>query len=96
MLSRREFIKVAGAGLGVFEQEPISSDNRLLNFENVIVTAHCAGNSIEALEATSHAVTEEAIRLLNEQIPQNFVNRSLLLKNGYLLDERDRDFPSLA
>jgi len=76
--------KIAGAGLDVFAKEPISLDNPLLKFDNVIVTPHCAGNSKEALEATSLMVSEEVIRILNDQIPKNLVNKWQLMKKGYL------------
>lgn len=76
--------KIAGAGLDVFTKEPIDVRNPLLKFDNVIVTPHCAGNSKEALEATSLMVSKEAKRILKNQIPDNFVNRKQLAERGYL------------
>ena len=40
--------RIAGAGLDVFEQEPIDKNNPLLLMENVIVTPHSAGNNWDA------------------------------------------------
>lgn len=40
--------RIAGAGLDVFEQEPIEKNNPLLLMENVIVTPHSAGNNWDA------------------------------------------------
>ena len=37
--------KVAGAGLDVFEQEPINPDNPLLKLDNVVVSPHTAGTT---------------------------------------------------
>jgi len=76
--------KIAAAGLDVFDKEPIDLGNPLLKFDNVIVTPHCAGNSEEALRATSLMVSEEAVRILRGQIPENLVNRSQLVKRGYI------------
>jgi D-3-phosphoglycerate dehydrogenase len=76
--------KIAGAGLDVFAKEPINLDNPLLKFDNVIVTPHCAGNSKEALEATSLAVGEEVARILKGQVPRNLVNRKQLEEVGSL------------
>ena len=39
--------KILGAGLDVFEQEPASQDNPLVCLDNVVASAHCAGNSID-------------------------------------------------
>jgi D-3-phosphoglycerate dehydrogenase len=76
--------KLAGAGLDVFEKEPVDPDNPLLKFDNVIVSPHCAGNSEEALRATSLMVSEETLRILDDQIPRNLVNRLQLIEKGYL------------
>ena len=32
--------RIAGAGIDVFEQEPVSPDNPLLRLENIVVTPH--------------------------------------------------------
>lgn len=40
---------IAGAGLDVFEKEPIESDNRLLKLDNVVLTPHVAYKTEEAL-----------------------------------------------
>lgn len=42
--------KIAGAGLDVFEQEPISHENPLLKMSNVILGSHNANNGISAVE----------------------------------------------
>ncbi len=40
--------RIAGVGLDVFDKEPISMDNPLLKFENVLFSPHIAGHSYEA------------------------------------------------
>jgi len=43
--------RIAGAGLDVFTEEPLTSRNSLLALTNVVLTPHCAGITPEALEA---------------------------------------------
>lgn len=38
---------ILGAGLDVFAQEPVEKDNPLLTLQQVTVSAHCAGNTID-------------------------------------------------
>lgn len=72
--------KLAGAGLDVFAKEPIDPENPLLKFNNVVVSPHCAGNSEDALVATSMAVSQEIIRILSGETPKNLVNKLQLQK----------------
>ena len=37
--------RVAGAGLDVFEHEPVDQNNALLRMDNVVVTPHMAGTT---------------------------------------------------
>jgi lactate dehydrogenase-like 2-hydroxyacid dehydrogenase len=39
--------KILGAGLDVFECEPVDLSNPLLSLDNVVVSAHCAGNTAD-------------------------------------------------
>ncbi len=40
---------IAGAGLDVFEQEPIQPDNPLVRMDNVVLTPHIAAGTVDAL-----------------------------------------------
>lgn len=66
--------KIAGAGIDVFAQEPISPDNPLLNTENVILTPHIAGTTQEARQRISTAAVENIGRVLKGEKPINIVN----------------------
>jgi len=76
--------KISGAGLDVFAGEPIDPANPLLKLENVIVSPHVAGNSQDALDATSLVVSQETTRILRDEIPKNLVNRQQLIEKGYM------------
>jgi len=77
--------KIAGAGLDVFEKEPINPDNPLLKFSNVVVTPHSAGGSKEALDAVSLTVSEEVVRIVRGEVPKNLVNKEQLEEKGFKL-----------
>jgi phosphoglycerate dehydrogenase-like enzyme len=42
--------KIRGAGLDVFEHEPLSAESPLYNMENVLVSPHCADNTPDWLD----------------------------------------------
>lgn len=50
--------QIAGAGLDVFEDEPLAADHPLLQFDTVVVSSHNANNGRGAVEAV-HAKTLE-------------------------------------
>ena len=69
--------QIAGAGLDVFEQEPIAPDNPLLGMENVVITPHSGGYSEEAIRTGRRLAAEEVARILRGERPRNLVNREL-------------------
>ncbi len=70
--------KIAGAGIDVYEQEPISVDNPLLSMENVICTPHVAGSSEIGWEIIRRRAGEEAARVLLGRRPDVVVNPEVL------------------
>ena len=78
---------IAGAGLDVFEKEPVDTDNPLLRMNNVVVTPHCASCSDAAKERSSRGVGQRAARVLGGWWPKNVVNKTVkpkvnLVKEG--------------
>ncbi len=55
---------IAGAGLDVFEREPIQADNPLLAMDNVVLTPHIAAGTVDALREKMHAVFANMQRCL--------------------------------
>jgi D-3-phosphoglycerate dehydrogenase len=69
--------RLAGAGLDVFEHEPLALDSPLRDLPNVILTPHFAVYSAEAIEANIREPFEEVVRVLGGRWPRGLVNREL-------------------
>lgn len=65
---------IAGAGLDVFENEPVAADNPLLGMENVIATPHSAWYSETAIAALQRKVADEVVNVLGGNHPFHNVN----------------------
>lgn len=70
--------EIAGAGLDVFENEPLGINNPLLQMENVIATPHSAWYSETAIASLQRKVAEEVVNVLQGNQPFNCVNRKQL------------------
>lgn len=68
--------KIWGAGLDVFETEPLPKEDELLKYDNVIVSAHTSGWTKESLTRMSMQAAKNCIAALNDEKPQFIVNRN--------------------
>lgn len=68
---------IAGAGLDVFEKEPVAPDNPLLKMDNVVVLPHTASYSDAALDLQPVNPAQEAARVLSGQWPKNVINKTV-------------------
>ena len=78
---------IAGAGLDVFEQEPIAEDHPFLAMRNVILTPHSAGYSEASIFDAREMVVDAAIRVLTGKVPQALVNPAVLKASNCRLKE---------
>jgi D-3-phosphoglycerate dehydrogenase len=57
--------RLAGAGIDVFEPEPIQSDHPLLNCEQVVLTPHCADMTPEGVQLLNSGAVDNVIAYLD-------------------------------
>ena len=70
--------RIAGAGLDVFDAEPVESDNRFLALDNVTVTPHIAGVTVDGVKVQSLSVAKDIIRFVNGGRPRHIKNPEVL------------------
>lgn len=68
--------EIAGAGLDVFETEPLPSDHPLWDMENVIITPHTAGVGPYTAERRVEVVTENLRRFVAGEPVRNIVDKN--------------------
>ncbi len=66
--------QIAGAALDTFEVEPLPADSPLRDLDNVILTPHCVGHTIECWDQFVPAVVENIERMLRNELPLHCKN----------------------
>jgi D-3-phosphoglycerate dehydrogenase len=72
---------VAGAGLDVHSREPVGSDNRFLQFDNVTVTPHIGGNTQDVIYRQSMILAQDIDRFLKGETPKYLANPEVFKKS---------------
>jgi D-3-phosphoglycerate dehydrogenase len=57
--------KVRAAALDVFEKEPPDENNELLKLDNVLLTPHIGGSTVEAQKRIGMEITDKVLKFLN-------------------------------
>ena len=70
--------KIGGAGLDVFEQEPVSGDNPLLALDNIIMTPHSAALTKECVVRMAVEAVNCTLAVFNGCVPPNVANPEVL------------------
>jgi phosphoglycerate dehydrogenase-like enzyme len=75
---------IRGAGLDVFEQEPVSPDNPLLRMENVILSPHSLGWTDELFMGIWNQNVRQVSQILRGDLPpEGIVNKEVLSHPGF-------------
>ena len=72
--------RIAGAGLDVFEGEPLRADSPLRALENVYLSPHTAGSTADARRLSGATAAENLIRALRGERPLGIVNPEVLAR----------------
>ncbi len=66
--------RIRGAGLDVYEKQPLPRDSRLLSMDSAVLTTHLAGMSQDSVRAMSRISCEDTLRVLRGEKPVHFCN----------------------
>ena len=69
--------RIKGAGLDVFEQEPLPAGDPMYRLENVLLSPHCADHTAQWLNQAMRFFLEQDRRFTNGEPLENVVNKSL-------------------
>ncbi|MGH9919731.1 MAG: 2-hydroxyacid dehydrogenase, partial [Nitrososphaerales archaeon] len=69
--------RIAGAGLDVFEEEPIPQSSPLLRMNNVVLLPHIGSGSKETRTSMAVCAAENIASALKGMRPPNVVNRDV-------------------
>ena len=72
--------RIGGAGLDVFNNEPLEPGNPLFALDNIILTPHLAWYTQQAARRLEQETLQRALEILDGEIPQNLKNPEVLAK----------------
>jgi phosphoglycerate dehydrogenase-like enzyme len=70
---------LAGAGLDVFETEPVAPDHPLLSMENVILSPHAVGYTDSAFRGIGGTACRNVLALAHRKLPEHIANPAALM-----------------
>lgn len=76
--------KIAGAALDVFDNEPLAADDPFRSLDNVTLTTHRAGSTIDAANNSPRLIFERIRNLIAGKQTEGFVNPQVLENPAFL------------
>jgi phosphoglycerate dehydrogenase-like enzyme len=74
---------IAGAGLDVFEHEPLPVNDPLIGMQNVILTPHYLAATIQATRGAVTSVLKGMLQVSQGHLPENILNAEVLQRPGF-------------
>ncbi len=75
--------QIAGAGLDVFEHEPLPPDHPLIRMDNVILSPHGMAWTDDLYRGNGLGACENVLTVLRGEVPQYTVNREVVDRPGF-------------
>jgi phosphoglycerate dehydrogenase-like enzyme len=75
--------RIAGAGIDVFEQEPPSPENPLLQMENVLLAPHAVCWTDECFQAIGESAVRSLLAVMRGEKPFGLLNPEVLAQKGF-------------
>ena len=75
--------RIAGAGLDVFEEEPLPLDSRLIGLDNVMLSPHTMAHTLELSIWMGEINTRQLIAAAHGRVPESIVNREVVERAGF-------------
>jgi phosphoglycerate dehydrogenase-like enzyme len=75
--------RIAGAGLDVFETEPLPKDSPLLELDNVILTPHWMCSTRQAGRASYVSLMQGILNVAKGELPDNILNPDVINRPGF-------------
>jgi phosphoglycerate dehydrogenase-like enzyme len=75
--------RIAGAGLDVFDREPLPADDPLTRLDNVILAPHWSCSTADIWRETGRITAEGMLRAAQGYVPENVVNPEVLARPGF-------------
>jgi D-3-phosphoglycerate dehydrogenase len=76
-------LRIRGAGIDVFEKEPIAPHDPLLSLNNVILTPHAIAMTDECYQDIGRTNCRRVIQVSRGEIPDDIVNKEVLDRQGF-------------
>src|SRR5262249_47850536 len=70
--------RIAGAGVDVFEVEPLPASDPRTRLDNVLLTPHWSASSADVWQATGKAMVDGMLRAARGEVPEHVVNKEVL------------------
>ena len=76
--------RIAGAGLDVFDVEPLPATSSLLELPNVILTPHWLPSTHRAARLTRDVLVRNLLRVARGELPENILNSAVATQQVFL------------